>query len=108
MKRNLLSMSLMLPVCLVPPSLAGAGAGPSPGDFRIDVHSRSGCADSRGRHLFRNNDLMGLLRAMVPPSQLQLLRQGYDEGARNRSAMRTVPSPKRPSPSSPRPMPSGA
>ncbi|MGE4070741.1 MAG: hypothetical protein AB7E72_06155 [Lysobacterales bacterium] len=81
MKRNLLSMSLMLA------SLFGA-AQPLLAQEQAQVRAISASTSipdpaaqiRAAADLLRNNDLMGLLRTMVPPSQLQLLRQGYEEG----------------------------
>ncbi len=81
MKRNLLSMSLMLA------SLFGA-AQPLLAQEPVQVRAISASTSipdpaaqiRAAADLLRNNDLMGLLRTMVPPSQLQLLRQGYEEG----------------------------
>ncbi|MCB1611909.1 MAG: hypothetical protein KDI60_09165 [Xanthomonadales bacterium] len=81
MKRNLLSMSLMLAslfgaaqplLAQEPAQVRAISASTSIPDPAVQIRAAA--------TLLRNNDLMGLLRATVPPSQLQLLRQGYDEG----------------------------
>jgi hypothetical protein len=81
MKRNLLSMSLMLA------SLFGAAQpllAQESGQVRA-ISASTAIPDPAiqiraAAQLLRNNDLMGLLRTMVPPAQLQMLRQGYEAG----------------------------
>lgn len=79
MKRNLLSMSLMLA------SLLGA-AQPLLAIEPVQVRAMSASTSipdpaaqiRAAAQLLRSNDLMGLLRTLVPPAQLQQLRQAYE------------------------------